>query len=95
MVSKRYTEEFEREGVEAVRKQVELASYAEPKKHEQAVEWLNQQDPARKTYRAAMKQLALARRTARETRIAVILAAIILIAVVILVFAVIGGLTTL
>jgi hypothetical protein len=93
MISKRYREEFERDGIEAVRKQVELDSYTDSEKHRQAVAWLNAQNPARKSYRVARKQLTLSRRTARETRIAVILAALILIAVAILIFAVIGGLT--
>jgi hypothetical protein len=79
MVNKRYRREFERDGVEAVRKQVELASYTDPEKHQQTVAWLDQQDPARKTYRAVKKQLVLARRTATKTRLTLVVAAIILI----------------
>jgi hypothetical protein len=79
MIRQRYKDEFEIEGVEAVRKQVERGSYIEQGKTEQAIKWLDQQDAQRKTYRAVKKQLALARRTARETRLAVVLLTLILI----------------
>jgi hypothetical protein len=79
MIRQRYRDEFEGEGAEAVRKQVELGSYTEQGKTEQAIKWLNQQGAQRKTYRAVKKQLALARRTARETRLAVVLLTLILI----------------
>jgi type III secretory pathway lipoprotein EscJ len=42
MIRQRYKDEFEIEGVEAVRKQVERGSYTEQGKTEQAIKWLNQ-----------------------------------------------------
>jgi hypothetical protein len=77
-----FSDEFESEGVEVVREKVAKRAYKDDEKHAQAVKWLNRQDPARKTSRMVRKQLVLARRTARETRIAVLLSAFTLVALI-------------
>jgi hypothetical protein len=83
MIRQRYREEFQSDGVEAVRGKVELGGYEDQNKREAAIGWLAERDIPRKTYRAVKKQLALARRTARETRVALVFLAIILIVSVI------------
>jgi hypothetical protein len=77
-----FSDEFESEGVEVVREKVAKRAYKDDEKHAQAVKWLNRQDPARKTSRMVRKQLVLARRTARETRIAVLLSAVTLVVLI-------------
>ena len=77
MVGKGAKQEFERNGVAAVRKQVEQSSYWEGKK-QQAIEWLKQQDQ-RKQRRGTKALLTLARRTARDTRLTLVLAGLILL----------------
>jgi hypothetical protein len=81
MVGERVKKEFERDGVEAVREQVEQGSYWEGKK-QQAIKWLNQQDPQWKRDRDTKALLALARRTARDTRLALVLLGFILLVLI-------------
>jgi hypothetical protein len=84
MVGRRSKNKFERDGVEAVRKNVKLGHYSEPQK-EQALKWLNEQDPKRRQYRDTKELLTLARRTARDTRLTLVVAGfmlLILIAIV-------------
>jgi hypothetical protein len=78
MVGERTRQEFEREGVEAVRKQVEQGGYWEGKR-QLAIKWLNQQDPQWKRTRDIKALLTLARRAARDTRLALILLGMILV----------------
>jgi hypothetical protein len=78
MVGERTRQEFERDGVEAVRQQVEQGAYWEGKK-QQAIKWLNQQDPHWKRDRDTKALLKLARRTARDTRLALVLLGLILL----------------
>jgi hypothetical protein len=79
MIRKTFSEEFESDGAEVVREKVARRAYKDNEKHEQAIKWLNQQDPARKTYRMVRKQLELARRTARETRLTFMVSALTLV----------------
>jgi hypothetical protein len=68
-IRKAFRDEFNRDGIEVVREKVARRDYKEDEKHAQAIKWLNRQDTACKTYKAVKKQLALARRTARQTRL--------------------------
>jgi hypothetical protein len=86
MIRKTFSEEFMRDGVEVVREKVARRAYKDNEKHEQAIKWLDQGDPARKTYsaarktyRGAKKQLTLVRRTAREVRLTLAVTVIILV----------------
>jgi hypothetical protein len=81
MIRKTFNDEFESEGVEVVHEKVAKRAYKDDEKHAQAVKWLNRQDPARKTHRMVKKQLELARRTARETRLTFMLSAVTLVVV--------------
>jgi hypothetical protein len=81
MVGKGTKAEFEREGVKAVRKQVEQGSYWEGKK-QQAIKWLKEQD-RRTQSRDTRALLTLARRTARDTRLALVLAGFILLILIV------------
>lgn len=74
MVGERVKAEFERDGVEAVHNQLEQDTYWEGKK-QQAIKWLNQQDPQWKRDRGLKALLTIARRTARQTRITLALSA--------------------
>jgi hypothetical protein len=78
MVGERTKAEFEHEGVEAVRKHVEQGDYWEGKK-QLAIKWLNQRDPQWKRDRDIKALLILARRTARDTRLTLVLAGFILL----------------
>jgi hypothetical protein len=79
MIRKTFSEEFESDGAEVVREKVARRAYVDDEKHAQAIKWLNEQDFARKTYKAVKKQLELARRTARETRLTLAVTVIILV----------------
>jgi hypothetical protein len=86
MIRKTFSAEFESDGVEVVREKVARRAYKDNEKHEQAIKWLDQRDPARKTYSearktygAAKKQLTLARRAAREIRLTLAVTVIILV----------------
>jgi hypothetical protein len=82
MISSTFSEEFKRDGAEVVREKVARHAYVEDEKHEAAIKWLHRQDPARRTYKVVKKQLKLARRTARETRITFILSALTLVVLI-------------
>jgi hypothetical protein len=81
MVGERTRQEFERDGVEAVRRQVEQGGYWEGKK-QLAIKWLNQQDPQWKRDRDLKALLELVRRTARDTRLTLGLAGLILLTLI-------------
>jgi hypothetical protein len=81
MIRSTFSEEFKRDGAEVVGEKVARGAYKDDKKQAQAIKWLNQQDPARKTYRMVRKQLELARRAARETRLTFMLSAVTLVVV--------------
>ena len=81
-IRKAFRDEFNRDGIEVVREKVARRDYKEDEKHAQAIKWLNRQDTACKTYKAVKKQLALARRTARQTRLTFILSAVTLVVLV-------------
>jgi hypothetical protein len=81
MVGARTKAEFEQEGVEAVREHVEKGDYWEGKK-QLAIKWLNQQDPQWKRDRDIKALLKAARRTARDTRLTLVLAGFILLVLI-------------
>jgi hypothetical protein len=78
MVVRSSTDEFERDGVKAVRENVKSGHYGEPKK-QQALMWLNEQKTKRKQFRDAKDLLTLARRTARDTRLTLVVAGLMLL----------------
>jgi len=80
MVGKRAKADFERAGVEAVREQVKQGDYWEGEK-QQAIKWLAEQS-ARKKSRDSKNLLTLARRTARDTRLTLLLAGFILLVLI-------------
>ena len=59
MVVRSSTDEFERDGVKAVRENVKSGHYGEPKK-QQALMWLNEQKTKRKQFRDTKDLLTLA-----------------------------------
>ena len=85
MVGKGAKEEFEHDGVAAVRRKVEQSGYWAGKR-QQAIEWLNQQ-AERKQRRDTKALLTLARRTARDTRLAIMLLGLILLILIAIVVA--------
>jgi len=78
MVVMSSTNEFERDGVKAVRENVKSGHYGEPKK-QQALMWLNEQKTKRKQFRDTKDLLTLARRTARDTRLTLVVAGLMLL----------------
>ena len=80
MVGKRAKADFERAGVEAVRRQVKQGDYWEGEK-QQAIEWLAEESERKKS-RDTKKLLTLARRTARDTRLTLVLAGFILLVLI-------------
>src|SRR4026209_1715502 len=72
------TNEFERDGVKAVRENVKSGHYNEPKK-QQALMSLNEQKTKRKQFRDTKDLLNLARRTARDTRLTLVVAGLMLL----------------
>src|SRR6476469_6279322 len=77
VVGQQYEAEFQSDGVKGVRRKIAVGDYQEGKRNE-AIKWLRHQNIEGKTHKAIKKQLALARRTARDARLTVILALIIL-----------------
>ena len=78
MVVRSSTDEFERDGVKAVRENVKSGHYGEPKK-QQALMWLNEQKTKRKQFRDTKDLLTLARRMARDTRLTLVVAGLMLL----------------
>ena len=64
--------------VKAVRENVKSGHYGEPKK-QQALMWLNEQKTKRKQFRDTKDLLTLARRTARDTRLTLVVAGLMLL----------------
>jgi hypothetical protein len=81
MVGERTKAEFDHEGLEAVRKHVEQGDYWEGKK-QLAIKWLNQQDPQWKRERDIKALAKAVRRTARDTRLTLVLAGFILLVLI-------------
>jgi hypothetical protein len=80
MVGKKARVEFERDGARAVREKVKQGSYWEGEK-QQAITWLAEQS-ARQKSRHTKALLRLARRTARDTRLTLVLAGFILLVLI-------------
>jgi hypothetical protein len=80
MVGKITKAEFEREGIKSVREHVKSGDYWEGKK-QAAIKWLEEQ-AARKQSRDTKALLKLARRTARDTRLTLVLAGLILLVLI-------------
>jgi hypothetical protein len=80
MVGKRTKADFERAGVEAVRRQVKQGDYWEGEK-QQAIEGLAEESERKKS-RDTKKLLTLARRTARDTRLTLVLVGFILLVLI-------------
>ena len=80
MLGKKAKAEFERDGVRAVREHVEQGSYWEGKK-QQAIKWLAEQSERKKS-RNTKALLTLARRTARDARLTLVLAGFILLVLI-------------
>jgi hypothetical protein len=78
MVVRNSTDEFERDGLKVVRDNVKLGHYDEPKK-QQALVWLDEQKAKRKQFRDTKDLLTLARRTARDTRLTLVVAGLMLL----------------
>jgi hypothetical protein len=78
LVPEEYRAEFEADGVKQVRKKIAQGEYV-GEKQDQAAKWVRQQQLQSRTFKSVKKQLSLARRTARDTRITLVLAAVILI----------------
>jgi hypothetical protein len=76
VVAEQYRAEFESEGVKRLRRKIAEGEY-EGEKRTQAVRWLRQQELQGRTFKFIKKQLALTRRTARDTRITLLLAVLI------------------
>jgi hypothetical protein len=80
MVGRLTKAEFERDGVEAVRRKVQQGDYWEGEK-QQAIGWLAEQSERKKS-RDTKNLLTLARRTARDTRLMLFLAGLILLVLI-------------
>jgi len=80
MIGKRTKAEFAREGIEAVRNKVKQGDYWEGEK-QYAIKWLAEQSQKKKS-RDTKRLLTLARRTARDTRLTLVLAAFILLVLI-------------
>ena len=80
MLGKKAKADFERAGVEAVREQVKQGDYWEGEK-QQAIKWLAEQSERKKS-RNTKALLTLARRTARDTRLTLVLAGFILLVLI-------------
>jgi hypothetical protein len=78
MVGRRSTNEFERDGVKAVRDNVKSGHYDEPKTQE-ALSWLKEEKAKRTQFRDTRDLLTLARRTARNTRLTLVVAGLMLL----------------
>ena len=78
LVIEQYRAEFEADGVKRVRRKISQGEY-DREKRGQAAKWIRQQELQSRTFKSIKKQLALARRTARDTRMTLILAVVILI----------------
>jgi len=78
MVGRGSINEFERHGVKAVRDNVKSGHYDEPKK-QQALRWLNEQKAKRTQLKDTGDLLTLARRTARDTRLTLVVAGLMLL----------------
>jgi hypothetical protein len=75
MVKEEWRQEFVKAGEEIVRENVQQGAYP-PDKNLAAIRWLRRRDPARKSWKAAKDIRELARRTARQTRITLMLVAV-------------------
>ena len=78
VVSDQYRAEFDGEGAQRVRRKIAEGEY-EGDKRTHAVKWLRQQELQGRTFKSVKKQLAIARRTARDARMTLILAVVILL----------------
>jgi hypothetical protein len=77
MVGKQIKAEFARDGVKAVREKVKQGDYWEGEK-QNAIKWLAEQSEQKKS-RDTKRLLILVRRTARDTRLTLVLTVFILL----------------
>ena len=75
MIRQALEEEFAVIGVERVRENVRQGAY-DPETQKRALQWLKKRDPARKAWKNSKDTLQRARRTSRQTRIAMGLSAV-------------------
>ena len=75
MIKQALEEEFAVVGVARVKENVRQGAY-DPETHNRALQWLKKRDPARKAWKNSKDTLQRARRTSRQTRIAMGLSAV-------------------
>ena len=75
MIKQASEEEFAVIGIEGVREKVRQGAY-DPETNKRALQWLKKRDPARKAWKNSKDTIQIARRTSRQTRIAMGLSAV-------------------